>query len=78
MVNRQVLDHYKPVTLSEKDMELVRRMGIDALYGKPRLSLAHPGYAAYPYFHGGYLMAVADSAGGGCAGLDLPPGTSAP
>ena len=26
--------------------------------------------------HGGYLMAVADSAGGGCAGLNLPPGAS--
>ncbi len=26
--------------------------------------------------HGGYLMAVADSAGGGCAGLNLPPGSS--
>jgi len=26
--------------------------------------------------HGGYLMAVADSAGGVCAGLNLPPGAS--
>jgi len=28
---------------------LMRRMGIEALYVKPRLSLAHPGHVKYPY-----------------------------
>ena len=28
---------------------LMRRMGIEALYVKPRLSLSHPGYVKYPY-----------------------------
>lgn len=28
---------------------LMRRMGIEALYVKPRLSLSHPGHAKYPY-----------------------------
>ncbi|MCX5830142.1 MAG: IS3 family transposase [Deltaproteobacteria bacterium] len=28
---------------------LMRRMGIEALYIKPRLSLAHPGHVKYPY-----------------------------
>ena len=79
--------YYKPVPLSEQDMELMRqideihlaypfygsrkirnelwargydvgrdrvrrlmrRMGIEALYVKPRLSLAHPGHETYPY-----------------------------
>ena len=79
--------YYKPVPLSEKEMELMRRideihlaypfygsrkirnelwargydvgrdrvrrlmrrMGIEALYVKPRLSLAHPDHVKYPY-----------------------------
>lgn len=28
---------------------LMRRMGVEALYVKPRLSLAHPGHVKYPY-----------------------------
>jgi len=28
---------------------LMRRMGVEALYVKPRLSLAHPGHIKYPY-----------------------------
>ena len=28
---------------------LMRRMGIEALYVKPRLSLAHPAHVKYPY-----------------------------
>ena len=28
---------------------LMRRMGIEALYVKPRLSLSHPGHVKYPY-----------------------------
>jgi putative transposase len=28
---------------------LMRQMGIEALYVKPRLSLAHPGHVKYPY-----------------------------
>lgn len=79
--------YYKPVPLSEKDVELMRQideihltypfygsrkirnelwsrgydagrdrvrrlmrwMGIEALYVKPRLSMAHPGHVIYPY-----------------------------
>ncbi len=28
---------------------LMRRMGVEALYVKPKLSLAHPGHVKYPY-----------------------------
>lgn len=33
----------------DKVRGLMRRMGIEALYVKPRLSLAHPAHAKYPY-----------------------------
>jgi putative transposase len=33
----------------EKVRRLMRRMGIEALYTKPRLSAAHPGHGKYPY-----------------------------
>lgn len=33
----------------DKVRRLMRRMGMEALYMKPRMSLAHPGHATYPY-----------------------------
>ena len=33
----------------DKVRRLMRRMGIEALYVKPRLSLAHPAHVKYPY-----------------------------
>jgi putative transposase len=33
----------------DKVRSLMRRMGIEALYVKPRLSLVHPGHVKYPY-----------------------------
>lgn len=33
----------------DKVRRLMRRMGMEALYVKPRLSLAHPGHVIYPY-----------------------------
>ncbi|MDO9230716.1 MAG: IS3 family transposase [Syntrophales bacterium] len=39
---------------------LMRRMGIEALYVKPRLSLAHPGHVKYPYLLRGLEIARAN------------------
>jgi putative transposase len=90
--------YYKPVSLSAKDLELMRqideihlaypfygsrkirnelwargydvgrdrvrrlmrRMGIEALYVKPRLSASHPGYLKYPYLLRGLAITQAN------------------
>jgi putative transposase len=39
---------------------LMRRMGIEALYVKPRLSLSHPGHVKYPYLLRGLEIAKAN------------------
>jgi putative transposase len=40
---------------------LMRKMGIEALYKKPRLSKPHPGYAVYPYLLRGLDIACANT-----------------
>jgi len=42
---------------------LMRRMGIEALYVKPRLSLSHPGHVKYPYFLRGLEITKANHVG---------------
>ena len=39
---------------------LMRRMGIEALYIKPRLSSAHPGHVKYPYLLRGLKITQAN------------------
>jgi putative transposase len=41
---------------------LMRKMGIEALYRKPRLSKPHPGHAIYPYLLKGVTIAEANNA----------------
>ena len=41
--------YYAPRPVSQADLKLMRRMGIEALYRKPRTSIAPRGASIYPY-----------------------------
>ena len=41
--------YYQPTPVSAADLELMRRMGLEALYRKPRTSHPHPARTLYPY-----------------------------
>jgi putative transposase len=45
--------YYVPRRLSERELALMRRMGIEASYRKPRTTLAARGAYVYPYLLGG-------------------------
>ena len=60
-------------------MPFTRELGFDVIEAKPEKVLARAQWAAERctsggMLHGGYLMAVADAAGAGCASLNLPQG----
>ena len=38
-----------PTPLSDRDLDLMKRMGIEALYRKPRTTKKHPEHRVYPY-----------------------------
>jgi putative transposase len=51
-----------PTPVSERDLDLMKRMGIEALYRKPKTTKKHPQHRVYPYLLRGfvYLVAVLD------------------
>lgn len=60
-------------------MPLTATLGLEVLTGSPERVVARAVWAAERctaggVLHGGYLMALADSAGAACAGFNLPPG----
>jgi len=60
-------------------MPFTAELGIEVLEATPDRVVTRANWAAERcttgrMLHGGYLMAVADSAGGRCAALNLPPG----
>jgi uncharacterized protein (TIGR00369 family) len=60
-------------------MPFTRELGFEVVEAKPEKVLARAQWAmerctSGGMLHGGYLMAVADAAGAGCASLNLPQG----
>ena len=41
--------YYAPMPVSAEDLELMRLMGIEAVYPKPHTSRPHPQHRIYPY-----------------------------
>ena len=41
--------YYEPQSESPENLTLMRLMGLEAIYPKPRLSLSAPGHQVYPY-----------------------------